>query len=59
MKDVLERELEYCQDCRYCQWEEPAYTSWDCRFDLHPEWDEENECLNCQKYKMANWEEYE
>ena len=49
MKD----EFEYCGDCRNCFLEPPAYNTWDCKYALEPEWDEENECWDCDDFKDA------
>ena len=50
-------ELEICGECRNSFSEPPAYNTWDCEYALEPEWDEENECWNCLKFKRQEWNE--
>jgi hypothetical protein len=52
----MKKMIEYCGECIHCVCDIPTH-SWECDAGIEPEWDEEYEVWECDKYK--NKEEVE
>lgn len=50
---------ELCDDCRFAEWDYNESGSWieDCRKGLRPEWDEEQESLDCEGFREVMTDE--
>ena len=55
MKEAKMNEL--CEDCRFAEWDYNESGSWieDCKKGLRPEWDEEQESIECDGFMEEAW----